>query len=395
MKFDKMNINTKALYIGGEITRKDILPESTPIYQTSSYIMDSLDMLYERYDDGGFTYSRLSNPNRSGLEEAISHIENGKYTFCFSSGMASITTGLLTVLKSGDHVIANSALYGETIQILTEVLNEYNIEASFIDFDKLSELEKSIRPNTKLLYTEILSNPLVNVTDIVKVVEIAKRANIKVMVDNTFTTPFLIRPIEYGVDIVVNSVTKALNGHFDVTGGVLSTNDIELAKRVETLITLMGSVMDPNSAWLTLRGLRTAPLRIAEQNKNARELAKLLKEHSKIKKVFHPSLKDHKGYTLAKQLFDNNMYGSMLSIEVEDDMKYMNKLVKGFNLVRYANTLGGYRTTLSHPVSSSHLTVSEEKCKAVGIHSGILRVSCGIENIEDLMEDFTRAFDSI
>ncbi|WP_066497828.1 trans-sulfuration enzyme family protein [Abyssisolibacter fermentans] len=394
MNFEEIKPNTSAVYIG-EIQRNDITPEAPPIYQTSSYTMENLDMLYERYDDNGFTYTRLSNPNRTGLADAISYIENGKYTLCFSSCMGAISVGLLSVLKSGDHVIANSKLYGETIILLSQVLNDYNIEATFVDFDNFEEVKAAIKPNTKLLYTEILSNPLVSITDIRKIVEIAKIANIKVMVDNTFTTPYLIKPLDYGVDIVVNSVTKALNGHFDVTGGVLTTNSKELFERGETLITLIGSTMDPNSAWLALRGIRTAPIRIREQNKNASDIAKALSKHPKIRKVFHPSLETHEGHLLANELFQKDMYGSILSIEIDDSMELMNKFISNLELVKYANTLGGYRTTVSHPCSSSHLAIDDEERRAIGIHPGILRISCGIEDSQDLIKDFISALDKL
>ncbi len=395
MEFKNLKPGTAALYAGADINRTDITPEAPPIYQTSSYVMEDLDMLYERYEDGGYTYSRLANPNRTSLSEAINSLENSKYTFCFSSCMGAISVGLLTVLKSGDHVIANSKLYGETIILLTQVLNEYQITSTFVDFSDTNALKAAIKPNTKLLYTEVLSNPLCSVTDIREVSKIAKENNLKVMVDNTFTTPYVIKPLDLGVDLVVHSVTKALNGHFDVTGGTLSLNDDNLVPRVDTLLTLFGSIMDPNTSWLTLRGIRTAPLRIKEQNKNAVDICKSIINHPKVVKVFHPSLDLSPDNKLAKEIFANGMFGSMFSLEIEDDFETMNKFIKNLNLIKYANTLGGYRTTVSHPCSSSHLAIDDEIRRSIGIHPGVLRFSCGIEDSEDLIQDIIQALDRL
>ena len=386
---------TSSLYIGNEKVNDNVYPESPAIYQTTSFILKDLDELFEKYDTNDFTYSRLGNPNRGQLEDVMSFLEKGQKTLIFSSGMAAISTAILTVIKGGDHVLANSKLYGETTILLQEVLNEYGVECSFVDFNDEEAVRNAIRENTKLLYTEIISNPLTSVVDIRKITKIAKEANCRVIVDNTFTTPFLISPLEYGVDIVLNSLTKSLNGHFDVTAGSITMNDEELYKRAEKLLVLFGSTLDPNSAWLTLRGIRTAKLRIEKQNLNAARLAEELLKHEKVTKVFHPSLENHQEHNLATEILEANNFGAILSFEIEDSYETMNKLIRNLNLVKYANTLGGYKTTVSHPCSSSHYGIDDNERRKIGIHQGVLRISCGIEDTTELIEDFKQALNNL
>ncbi|ONI47831.1 hypothetical protein AN644_03740, partial [Candidatus Epulonipiscium fishelsonii] len=312
------SLETELVNIGNKKIEGDIYPEASAIYQTSSFVLKDLDELYQKYDDEDFTYSRLSNPNRSQLGDVMSFLEKGNRSLIFSSGMGAITTALFTVLKSGDHAICNSKLYGETTILLKEILNEYGIESDFIDFDNTEEVRNKIKPNTKLLYTEIISNPLTSVVDIIQIVKLAKEHNLRVIVDNTFTTPFLISPLEYGVDIVINSLTKSLNGHFDVTAGSLTMKNEDLFKRAEKLLVLFGAILDPNSAWLTLRGIRTANLRIEKQNQNAIKIAQALSEHPKVTKVFHPSLLSHPQHDLAKRILAEGNFGAIVSFEIDD-----------------------------------------------------------------------------
>lgn len=250
-----------------------------------------------------------------------------------------------------------------------------------------------MRPNTKLLYTEILSNPLLDVTDLAPIAEIAHQHNAKVMVDNTFTTPLLVKPLHLGADLVANSLTKSLNGHFDVTAGSLTVKDKCLMDHAQELVTLFGSVCDPNSAWLALRGIRTAELRIMRQNDNACKLAKALQQNPHVQKVFHPSLPSHPNHDVAVKQLRENCFGSILSIELEDSYESMNTFIGNLELVKYANTLGGYRTTVSHPCLASHYHIDDAVRRSIGIHPGVLRISCGIEAAEDLIADFERALD--
>ncbi len=395
---EKFQQASALLYLGADPGRLDIFPEAPAIYQTSSYTMEDLNELYAKYDDGGYTYSRLSNPNRSELAAAITYLEKGEKSLVFSSGMGAISVAILTAVKAGGHVLANSKLYGETTTLLSEILNEYGIEATFVDFNDETALREAIRPNTRLFYTEILSNPLTSVVDIDMVVGIARGASALVAVDNTFTSPFLISPLEHGADIVVNSVTKLLNGHFDVTAGVMTVRDMALFARAEKLITLFGSTLDPNSAWLALRGLRTAPLRIAKQNENAKALAAALERHPKVAEVFHPSLQFHPQHALAQKLLTKDHYGALLSFAIEDSarsMALMDRFLHHLEMVKYANTLGGYRTTLSHPCSASHHDIPDEMRRKVCIHPGVMRVSCGLEDTGDLIGVFCRALDRL
>ncbi|OON94288.1 MAG: hypothetical protein ATN32_08315 [Candidatus Epulonipiscium fishelsonii] len=389
------SLETRLLNLGNEKIGENIYPESPAIYQTSSFIIKDLDELYQSYEVEDFTYSRLSNPNRSQLSDVISFLEKGNRSLIFSSGMGAITTALFTVLRSGDHVICNSKLYGETTILLKEILSEYGIEADFVDFNNKEELQNGIKSNTKLLYTEIISNPLTSIVDIREIVQIARENNLRVIVDNTFTTPFLISPLEYGVDMVINSLTKSLNGHFDITAGSLTMIDEDLFKRAEKLFVLFGATLDPNSAWLAIRGIRTAELRIEKQNQNAIQIANVLEKHPKINKVFHPSLSTHPQHNLAKEIIATGNFGSIVSFEIEDSYKLMNTLIKNFKLIKYVNTLGGYKTTVSHPCSSSHYGIEDAERRKVGIHYGILRISCGIEKAKDLIYDLTQAINCL
>ncbi|MGE5627071.1 MAG: trans-sulfuration enzyme family protein [Solirubrobacterales bacterium] len=383
--------DTEILYKGSEIIGENLRPESPPIYMSTAYIMEDLEELHNTTDAGGYTYNRTKNPNRDSIAELISYLENGEKTIIFSSGMAAISTSLLSFLNCGDHVLANSALYGETIDFMNNYLSHYGIEATYVDFTNIEAVKKAIRPNTKILYTEIIANPLTVVVDIDAISNAAHEAGAMVIVDSTFTTPYVIKPLDHGADLVVHSLTKYFGGHSDVTAGSL-TGNTNLVDKAYSFQHLLGSCSDANSSWLLLRSARTMGLRVKKQLENAQKLAAALEKNPHVSKVNHPSLAVHPQHELAEKLFLKG-YGAMLSFSVEDNRDKLNLFMRKLKYVSYLPTLGGFRTSLSHPVSSSHADVPEPVRLKMGIHEGLMRVSVGIEDIDDLIYDFDQALE--
>jgi cystathionine beta-lyase/cystathionine gamma-synthase len=348
------------------------------------------------YEVKGYGYNRSKNPNRNALAELMTYLENGEDSIIFSSGMGAISTAMLALLKTGDHFIADRTLYGETIELFHNTLPQYGIEVSFADFTDIDAIKQAVKPNTRLLYTETVSNPMITVVDIAAVAAIAHGIDAVLVVDNTFTTSRVIKPLEMGADISINSLTKFANGHSDAVAGSLTASK-EIAKKIYELQVLLGCTLDGFTAWLVQRGLRTMDLRVQKQLDNAEKLAKALDAHPNVLKVHHPSLEHHPQHGLAKRIFANGCCG-MLSFEMRDDREKINAFMRALNTAHYAMTLGGYRTTLSHPVSSSHKSIPEVERQKMGITFGLMRVSVGIEDPDDLIADFRNAlvvFDSI
>lgn len=384
--------DTIQLYSGMEM-QDDLNPEAAPLYLTTAFIMpNNLDGIQETYEEKKFTYIRTRSPNRRILEDAISALEHGEKSLIFSSGMAAIHTSMMTFLKSGDHIIAEKTLYGESIEILAHYKN-FNIEADFIDFSDTAALRKAIKPNTKIIYTETISNPKITLVDIEAVAEIAHEAGAMLFVDNTFATPYTINCLDKGVDIVIESLTKFMNGHSDALLGSVS-GKAELIDKIEMLQHLYGGSGGTFNSWLVLRSLRTLDIRMDKHMANADKLAKALAKNPHIEKVNYPTVHGYKQKKLAKKLFDGKGYGAMLSFELKpENKKEMSAILSNLKLAQYAPTLGGFRTTLSYPCLSSHSELSEEERLAIGIHDGLMRVSVGLENPNDLIADFNQAID--
>lgn len=366
-------------------------PETMPIYMTTAFNVEDLDALYERYDERGFCYNRNRNPNRSALIDLMTYTEHGEASVICSSGMAAISTTIITLVKSGDHVLSDQTLYGETIEIFKHILSKYNVEADFVDFTDLEAVRKSIKPNTRLFYTETVSNPMISVPDMQSIADIAHANEAYFIVDNTFMTSVGVRPLDFGADVVVNSLTKFANGHSDAVCGA-ATGSSKLISQIYANQVLLGCVADPFTSWLVQRGMRTMQLRVEKQMDNAAKLAVALETSPYIKKVNHPSLTSHPQHEMAmKEFGSKNRCGGMISIVLEDDKDKMNAFMQKLNLAHYAMTLGGYRTTLSHPISSSHYDTPQEEREKMGITFGLLRISVGIENPDELIEDFMNA----
>ncbi|HWQ09711.1 MAG TPA: aminotransferase class I/II-fold pyridoxal phosphate-dependent enzyme [Holophaga sp.] len=382
---------TEILHQGAYIKGRGDKPETAPIYLTTAFNVEDLDDLESVYAVKGYTYIRTRNPNRNALAELMTYLEHGEASIICSCGMGAISTVLLSMLQSGDHILSDHTLYGETIDLFGKVFRQYGIDVTFVDFTDLAAIEKGLRPNTKVLYTETISNPMITVVDIEAVAGIAHRHNARLVVDNTFTTSVSMKPLELGADVSINSLTKFANGHSDAVAGSV-TASAEIIKKAYELQVLLGTTVDPFTAWLCQRGIRTMDLRVQKQMDNAAKLAQALEVHPCVRKVHHPSLANHPQHALAKRILKNG-FGGMLSFEMPDDREKINAFMRKLDIAHYAMTLGGYRTTLSHPVSSSHYGTPEEERRKMGITFGLMRVSVGIEDPDDLIADFNQALE--
>lgn len=384
-----MNRGTEIIMQGAEVKGVLSTPEVLPIYLTTAFHGGAdLDELNDYYAAKGYTYNRIRNPNRNALAELVTYLEGGEASMICSSGMGAITTTLLSLADAGDHILANSNLYGETLEIL-QIIKKYGIESTCVDFTDLDAVQKAVQPNTKIIYTEVISNPTMTVVDIEAVARIAHGCGAKLVVDNTFTTSTVIKPIEFGADVTINSLTKFMNGHSDIVGGSATASKDVIDKACK-LQALLGCTLDPFSSYLCERSLRTLDVRMERQLKNAEGLAKALSEHRHVLKVNHPSLPGHPQHELAKSMFRSG-YGAMLSFEMPEDREKINAFMRRLHIAKYAMTLGGYATTLSYPILSSHASVPRDIRLKMGITDGLMRVSVGLEDVQDLIVDFTQA----
>lgn len=376
-------INTRMLH-GYPVTDPYTGAASIPKYQTSTF-----DQKESYVDSKKYSYSRFGNPTVLALESAIAKLEGTKHGLVFSSGMAAISNALM-LAGTGGHVIFPSEVYGGTFQFATEIMPKLSMEASLLDYDDLELVEKSIKENTKVLYIETPSNPLLKVSDIKKLVEIAKRHNLITIADNTFMTSFYQKPIELGVDVVVESMTKFINGHSDVVAGLIATNNDEFEKILRLFQKNFGAIMGIEDAWLILRGMKTMGIRMEKAVSNAGEIAKFLSEHKKIKTVYYPGLSGSKYYEMHKGQASSG--GSMLSFDFFNK-DYMEKFIKKIEIPIFAVSLGGVESIISHPATMSHKCMSKEDRLKYGVTDELLRYSCGIEDIDDLLEDLKQALD--
>ena len=384
-----MNRGTEIIMQGAEVKGTLSTPEVLPIYLTTAFRGGAdLDELNEYYAVKGYTYNRIRNPNRNALAELVSYLEGGEASMICSSGMGAITTTLLSLADAGDHILANSNLYGETLEIL-DVIKRYGIESTCVDFTDIEAVRKAVQANTKIVYTEVISNPTMAVVDVEAVARIAHDCGAKLVVDNTFTTSTVIKPIDFGADVTINSLTKFMNGHSDIVGGS-ATASKDIVDKASKLQALLGCTLDPFTSYICERSLRTLDLRMERQLKNAEALAKALDEHPRVLKVNHPSLPTHPQHDIAKRLFAKG-YGAMLSFEMPEDREKINAFMRRLHIAKYAMTLGGYATTLSYPILSSHASVPRDIRLKMGITDGLMRVSVGLEDAQDLIADFTQA----
>ncbi|MDN2454427.1 aminotransferase class I/II-fold pyridoxal phosphate-dependent enzyme [Lactobacillus sp. UCMA15818] len=387
----ELNRETGILYKGSRIDTIAKDPETMPLYMTTAFNVDDLEDLQERYKVKGYTYIRTRNPNRKALADLMTYLEGGEDSIVCSSGMAAISTAILTITKTQAHVIADSTLYGESIELL-EKLKKFGVNVTFVDINNLDEVKAAFKDETVAIYSETISNPMINTIDFRAIANIAHENGAKLIIDNTFATSHIISPIQLGADIVVNSLTKFANGHSDVCVGSI-TSTIDFIKEANYLQQLLGSTADPMSAWLCERGIRTMELRVQKQSDNALAIAKFLETIPVVKTVHYVGLDSHPQHELAAGQFKHHAFGGMLSFELPDDEEKMNEFMHRLSFVHYAMTLGGFRTTISVPAFSSHYDMPREKRLLLGITDGMIRISVGIENSTDLINDLKNALE--
>lgn len=383
--------DTEILYKGSKAAKEVADPDCPPIYYSTACAVRDMDD-YDFANSGGkYFYNRTAAPNRDMLAEAVSYLENGEDSLITSSGMAAISTVILSLLEKGDRILISKAVYGETIELLDNMLTKFGIAADYVDFTDIEAVKSAVRPETRMLYTEIISNPLINVVDIDAITDIAKKNKALTVVDSTFTTPFTIKPFEHGADIVIHSMTKFFGGHSDITAGSITASR-ELIKKMNQYFLLLGCCLDPNSAWLLLRSVRTMKLRVEKQMENARKIAEALAGDPRVRYVNYPSLSYHPQHELAEKIFKNG-FGPMLSFRVEDDREKVNGFIRSLDIVKYLGTLGGYRTSLAHPATAFRYEFTPEKLREMGMEEGLIRISAGIEDADDIINDIKSALD--
>ncbi|EGN66880.1 cystathionine gamma-synthase [Fusobacterium animalis 11_3_2] len=382
---------TELLYKGRKVKGMDFnKPEAFPLFTTTAFTMNSLTEVKKAYAEK-YTYIRTCNPNRDALADMVTFLEAGEKSLIFSSGMGAITTTLMTILKPGDHVVCNRNIYGETFDVFTKLMPKFGINADLVDFDDIENCKKAIKAETKLIYSEVFANPTLNIADIPTLADIAHKNGALLMIDNTFSTPIAIKPIKFGADIVINSLTKFMNGHSDAIAGSI-TSTTEIIDAIHPVRMLCGTPGDPHAAHAMMKSFATMDLRLKKQMSNAAKLATALEENKYVSKVNHPSLKSFSQHELALKLFtSNDTMSGMMSFIVPEDFEKIDKFMLRLNFAHYAMTLGGVRTTLVHPVTSSHSHMPDEARRAMGITPGLFRLSVGIEDVDDLIEDFNQA----
>jgi cystathionine beta-lyase/cystathionine gamma-synthase len=357
----------------------------TPIYQTSTYVQEALGK------HKGFEYGRTQNPTRMALERNVAAIESGKAGFAFASGMAAIGA-VATLLKAGDHVVVSDNTYGGTFRLFDKVLRRYNLTFTYVDTSKLDEVERAFTSSTRLLFVETPTNPVMRLTDLAAAAELAHRHDVRLVVDNTFASPYIQRPIEFGADLVVHSTTKYLNGHSDSVGGIVVAvreDDIAWLTFVQNA---EGAILGPFDSWLVLRGTKTLPLRMQQHNATGLALAEFLTAHPKVQRVFYPGLPTHPQYDLAKRQMRG--FGGMLAFEL-GSLAAAERLLNAVRLHALAESLGGVETLISHPATMTHASVPPERRAAIGITEGMVRISAGLEDLDDLKEDLSQALDQV
>ncbi len=376
-----MNFSTKAIHVGQEpdSTTGAVIP---PIYQNSTYAQIGIG------EHKGYRYSRLENPTRSALETCIAALENGRYGLAFASGLAA-EQAVLSLCRPGDHIVACDDLYGGTYRLFEHIMQHNNVETSYVRANATADYEKAIRPNTKLLWLETPTNPLLRVIDIWAVAELAHRHKVLLVVDNTFATPYFQQPLDLGADMVVHSTTKYINGHSDVIGGMIVMKDADLYQNIQFYQGTAGAIPGPFDAWLTLRGVKTLAVRMRQHAENADAIAGFLSEHPLVEKIYYPGLPSHPDHELAKRQM--NGFGGMVSFQVKGTLDDVNKIVRRFKIFTFGASLGGVESLVCHPASMTHRTTPPEIREAHGLTDTLLRLSVGIEDSRDLLSDLNQA----
>ena len=386
---NKKKFNTRVIH-EGQIPEKEFGSVSKPIYQTSTFKQ-------EEFGKYIYDYSRAGNPTRTDLETNIASLEDGDGAVMFGSGLAAISA-IFTLLKTGDHIISNYNVYGGTFRLIDKILLKMGVNVSWVDTSSIDEIKSALSSNTKMILIETPTNPMMQLTDIAEVASFAKNNNILSVIDNTFMSPYCQRPLNLGIDLVVHSTTKYINGHSDVIGGVVVSKDKALLEELHFIQMSVGAVPGPFDCWLTQRAIKTLALRMKAHNHNAMIIAKELESNAKVDKVYYPGLKSHPQHELARrQQIDpdgNSVFGGMISIDLLDTDKAA-KFVKNLQLFILAESLGGVESLVCHPASMTHASIPEDIRKKIGLSDGLVRLSVGIEHPDDLLEDIKSALKNI
>jgi len=393
MKKDKMRFNSKLIH-GGEM--KDQFGSAVvPIYQTSTFAFEDAEQGAKCFsgEAKGYIYTRIGNPTIKALEQAVAILENGYDGIAASSGMGAISTVYMALLSNGAHIVSHDAIYGPARGIIETIFPKFGIESTYIDASKLENIEKAIKPNTKMVYIETPANPTMDIIDIKAAAEIAHKHGLPLVVDNTFCSPYLQRPLDLGADIVVHSMTKFINGHADIVGGMIVTKDKTYYDIVRPVMVNLGFNIDPHQAFLVHRGLKTLAVRIDRAQQNAIRIAEYLEKHPKVAWVKFPGLKSHPQYELGTKQMDGP--GCMISFELKGGVEAGRILMNNVHLALLAVSLGGVETLIQHPASMTHSKIPKEKRELAGITDGLVRFSVGIEDVEDILEDLGNALDKI
>jgi len=378
-----MKFNTKAIHAGQKIeeTSGAVMP---PIFQTSTYAQKAPN------DHQGYDYARVGNPTRTALEKLIAGLEEADEGICFSSGVAAIDA-IMKTLRPGDHVISTNDLYGGTYRLFTQIFKNYGIEFSFVDMTSIDEVKNALQENTKLVWMETPTNPLLRIIDIEAVTKLTKSRNILSVVDNTFASPYLQRPLTLGADAVMHSTTKYLGGHSDVIGGAVATSNEDLIEKLRFQIKTCGAVPGPMDCYLILRGIKTLSVRVERSVENAKKIASHLSEHPKVAEVFYPGLESHPQHKLAAKQMDD--FGAMVSFSLKDDsIEKASEFMSKTGIFTLAESLGGVESLISHPASMTHGSIPKDVREKAGLKDSLIRLSVGIEDVDDLIDDLNQAF---
>jgi cystathionine gamma-lyase/cystathionine beta-lyase/cystathionine gamma-lyase/homocysteine desulfhydrase len=375
-----MGFATRAIHAGQE---PDIATGAVavPIYQTSTYVQDALGQ------HKGFEYARTQNPTRLALEKNLAALEGGYAAHCFASGMAAIDT-VLKLLKAGDHVIVSENTYGGTYRLFERVMRGFGLDFSYVDTTEAINVENALRENTRMIFVETPTNPIMDVADLEGIGKLAHANDIRLVVDNTFMSPYFLRPIEWGADIVVHSTTKYLNGHSDSIGGVAVSAHPEDAERIGFLQNAVGAILSPFDSFLIMRGTKTLAVRMRQHDENGRRVAAFLDEHPKIQKVYYPGLPQHPQHERARALMTG--FGGMIAFET-GSLAAARSVLDNVRLCALAESLGGVETLISHPATMTHASIPAEQRARLGITEGLVRISVGIEDVEDIIADLDAA----
>jgi cystathionine beta-lyase/cystathionine gamma-synthase len=375
---------TRAIHVGQE-PDPETGAVAVPIYPTSTYVQQELGK------NKGYEYARVSNPTRTRLEQNLAALEGGSAARVFASGMAAINA-VCTMFKSGDHVVCGHDLYGGVPRLFNQVLTNYGIEFTYVDTTEPRNVERALRRNTRMVYVETPTNPLMTVTDLRAISQITRRKKVDLVVDNTFMSPYFQQPLALGADMVVHSTTKFLNGHSDGLGGVVVCTTPEQAEKLAFVQKAAGAILSPFECWLVLRGIKTLAVRMEQHDRSGRLVAEFLAGHKKVKKVFYPGLPDHPQHQLARQQMSG--FGAMITFETGSLAK-AKKLLKSVRVCSLGESLGGVETLISHPATMTHAALGEKGRQAIGITDGMVRLSVGIENVQDILDDLNQALSAV